>query len=371
MSEPSLVAPRRATRTIHVGRVVVGGTAPISVQSMTNTPTADIGATGRQIDLLDRAGADIVRVSCPDMDAAQAMGTLVRNARVPLIADIHFDYRLALEALNQGVQGLRINPGNIGSKYRVQEVVQAARDRGVSIRIGVNAGSLEKELLARYGEPTPQAMVDSALGHIRILEELDFREIKISLKASSVGMTVAAYRLLAEQVDYPLHLGITEAGGLLPGAVKSSIGLGLLLAEGIGDTLRVSLTADPVEEVRVGFEILKALRLRTHGVNIISCPTCSRQEFNVIDVVARLEQQLAHIREPVALSVIGCVVNGPGEAKETAIGLVGGGQGSHLLYRDGRPCGKINASELVDRLVTEVEQVAATMRHDQQELTGS
>ncbi|MBF0348739.1 MAG: flavodoxin-dependent (E)-4-hydroxy-3-methylbut-2-enyl-diphosphate synthase [Magnetococcales bacterium] len=362
----AITAPRRPTRMIRVGPVRIGGDAPISVQSMTNTPTADIDATQKQIQDLARAGADIVRVSCPDMDAAQAMGPLVRASSVPLIADIHFDFRLALAALDQGVQGLRINPGNIGAPQRVREVVQAARDHGAPIRIGVNAGSLEKELLARYGEPCPEAMVDSALSHIRLLEDLNFQEIKISLKASSVGMTVAAYRLLARQVDYPLHLGITEAGGLLPGAVKSSIGLGLLLAEGIGDTLRVSLTADPVEEVRVGFEILKALHLRSHGVNIISCPTCSRQEFNVIDIVAQLERKLAHIREPVPLSVIGCVVNGPGEAKETAVGLVGG-QGGHLLYRNGRPQGKINDTDIVSRLVTEVEQAAETMRQDQQD----
>lgn len=370
MGHTLITAPRRPTRAIRVGTVVIGDQAPVSVQSMTNTPTSDIKATSRQIRLLADAGADIVRVSCPDMEAAQAMGTLVREAPVPLIADIHFDYRLALKVLDQGVQGLRINPGNIGSRQRVSEVVRAAKDHGAPIRIGVNAGSLEKELLARHGEPSPQAMVDSALGHIRILEELDFREIKISLKASSVGMTVAAYRLLAQQVDYPLHLGITEAGGLVPGTVKSAIGLGLLLAEGIGDTLRVSLTADPVEEVRVGFEILKSLHLRSHGVNIISCPTCSRQEFNVIDVVAHLERKLAHIREPVPLSVIGCVVNGPGEAKETAVGLVGG-EGGHLLYRDGRPCGKIPADEIISRLVTEVEQAAEKMRQDQQGGTNS
>lgn len=370
MVRHAITAPRRMTRAIRVGDVVVGGTAPISVQSMTNTTTSDVAATARQIAALAEAGADIVRVSCPDREAALAMGPLVRGAGVPLIADIHFDYRLALTALKQGVQGLRINPGNIGARHRIMEVVHAARDCGASIRIGVNAGSLEKELLARYGEPSPQGMVDSAMGHIRILEEMDFHQIKVSLKASSVGMTVAAYRLLASQVDYPLHLGITEAGGLLPGAVKSAVGLGLLLAEGIGDTLRVSLTADPVEEVRVGFEILKSLQLRSHGVNIISCPTCSRQEFNVIEVVSQLERQLAHIREPVPLSVIGCVVNGPGEAKETAVGLVGG-QGGHLLYRHGSPCGKINAAEVVSRLVAEVEQVAALMRQGKQDTSKS
>ncbi|MBF0110304.1 MAG: flavodoxin-dependent (E)-4-hydroxy-3-methylbut-2-enyl-diphosphate synthase [Magnetococcales bacterium] len=361
MTQRSMVAPRRRTRLLHIGPVAVGGDAPISVQSMTNTPTADIAATRRQIEELAQAGADLVRVSCPDMDAAEAMAPLVRSATVPLIADIHFDHRLALAVLDRGVQGLRINPGNIGAPHRVREVVRAARDHGAPIRIGVNAGSLEKDLLARYGEPCPEAMVDSAMGHIRLLEDLDFRDIKISLKASSVGMTVASYRLLAGQVDYPLHLGITEAGGLLPGAVKSAIGLGLLLSEGIGDTLRVSLTADPVEEVKVGFEILKALNLRSRGVNIISCPTCSRQEFNVIGIVEQLERKLAHIREPVPLSVIGCVVNGPGEARETAVGLVGG-QGGHLLYRHGRPHGKIDEKDIVSRLVAEVEQAAQVMR---------
>lgn len=356
-----LSSPRRKSRPVQVGGVMVGGDAPISVQSMTNTDTRDIVATVAQIQALAAAGADMVRLSCPDLASAEAVGAIRAQVTVPLIADIHFDHRLALVALQQGIEGLRINPGNIGSKQRVTEVVQAAKDRRVPIRIGVNAGSLEKDLLARYGEPCAEAMVDSALHHIHILESCHYPEIKVSLKASHVGMTVAAYRLLARQVDYPLHLGITEAGGLIGGTVKSSIGLGLLLAEGIGDTLRVSLSADPVEEVRVGFEILKTLGLRNRGVNMISCPTCARQTFPVIDLVARLEARLSHIREPVRLSVMGCVVNGPGEARESAVGLVGG-VGGNLLYRDGEPVGKVTDEEALDRLVQEVERVAAHMR---------
>ncbi len=359
-SEP-LTVPRRKTRPVTVGSVTVGGDAPISVQSMTNTDTRDVAATSGQIARLADAGADLVRVSCPDKEAAQAVGPLVQTSPVPLIADIHFDYRLALIALENGIDCLRINPGNIGSKERVAEVVKAARERKVPIRIGVNAGSLDKELLARYGEPCADAMVDSGLEHIRILEDLDYPEIKVSLKASSVAMTVEAYRKFSQRVDYPLHLGITEAGGLLPGSVKSSIGLGLLLSQGIGDTLRVSLSADPVEEVRVGFEILKTLGLRTRGVNIISCPTCSRQEFSVIDVVSELEKRLAHVRESVELSVIGCVVNGPGEAKECHVGLVGG-DGGNLLYRNGRPHGKVEDSDVINRLILEVERAAADIR---------
>ncbi len=362
-----LTAVRRRTRRIQVGSVAVGGDAPITVQSMTNTDTRDVTATGAQIAALADAGADLVRVSCPDREAALAVKRLRAASPVPLIADIHFDYRLALLALEGGIDCLRINPGNIGSRQRVAEVVKAARERSIPIRIGVNAGSLEKELLERHGEPCPEAMVESALHHIRILEDLDYREIKVSLKASGVGMTVAAYRLLAGQVDYPLHLGITEAGGLIPGSVKSAIGLGLLLADGIGDTLRVSLTTDPVEEIRVGFEILKSLGLRTRGVNIISCPTCSRQEFPVIDVVARLEKRLAHIREPVTLSVIGCVVNGPGEAKESAVGLVGGG-GENLLYRQGETVDKVADDALVERLAAEAEAAAARYRREKMDM---
>ncbi|OSM06272.1 putative 4-hydroxy-3-methylbut-2-en-1-yl diphosphate synthase [Magnetofaba australis IT-1] len=331
------------------------------MQSMTNTDTRDIPATLAQITALAEAGADMVRVSCPDPESAQAVKTLVAESPVPLIADIHFDHRLALTALEGGIHCLRINPGNIGSDERVRSVVSAARERNVPIRIGVNAGSLEKHLLEKYREPCAPAMVESALHHIRILEGLNYPEIKISLKASDVGMTVQAYRLLAKQVDYPLHLGITEAGGLLPGSVKSAIGLGLLLVEGIGDTLRVSLSADPVEEIKVGFEILKALQLRSRGVNIIACPTCARQEFPVIDVVAQLEKRLAHIREPVTLSIIGCVVNGPGEAKETMVGVVGGA-GENLIYRLGQTDGKAGDESLVEQVAQRVEEAAARLR---------
>ncbi|MBF0444169.1 MAG: flavodoxin-dependent (E)-4-hydroxy-3-methylbut-2-enyl-diphosphate synthase [Magnetococcales bacterium] len=367
----SLTAQRRLTRSVNVGNIVVGGDAPISVQSMTNTDTRDIAATTRQILELAEAGADLVRVSCPDEEAAINVKQLVENSPVPLIADIHFDHKLALIALDGGIHCLRINPGNIGSKERVAEVVQAASARRVPIRIGVNAGSLDKDLLAKYGEPCADAMVESGLKHIRILEDLNYQEIKISLKASSVAMTVEAYRKLANLVDYPLHLGITEAGGMLPGSVKSAIGLGLLLSEGIGDTLRVSLSANPVEEVRVGFEILKTLGLRTRGVNIISCPTCSRQEFAVIDVVAKLEKRLAHISESVNLSVIGCIVNGPGEAKECHVGLVGGG-GENLLYLNGKPFEKVADNNLVSRIVDEVEIAARNIRdREQQEIENS
>ncbi|MBF0461531.1 MAG: flavodoxin-dependent (E)-4-hydroxy-3-methylbut-2-enyl-diphosphate synthase [Magnetococcales bacterium] len=361
MSGVCLTSPRRISRPVQVGRVQIGGDAPISVQSMTNTDTRDVAATVAQIQALAAAGADLVRLSCPDQEAAQAVGAIRAQVTVPLIADIHFDHRLAKIALQQGIDGLRINPGNLGSRQRVAEVVQAARERRVPIRIGVNAGSLAKELLARYGEPCAEAMVESALHHIHILEELNYPEIKVSLKASQVGMTVAAYRLLAQQVDYPLHLGITEAGGLLTGTVKSAIGLGLLLVEGIGDTLRVSLSADPVAEVRVGFDILKALGLRNRGVNLISCPTCARQTVPVIELVARLEERLNHIREPVTVAVMGCVVNGPGEARESAVGLVGGA-GGNLLYRDGQPVGKVTDDEALERLVQEVEAAAARMR---------
>lgn len=344
----------------------MGGQAPISVQSMTNTDTRDVAATVAQVCALAEAGADLVRISCPDQASAEAIGPIRAQSPVPLIADIHFDHRLALVALKQGIDGLRINPGNIGSRSRVAEVVNMARERRVPIRIGVNAGSLEKELLARFREPCAEAMVASALHHIHILEALNYPEIKVSLKASSIAMTVAAYRSLAQQVAYPLHLGITEAGGLVPGAVKSAVGLGLLLAEGIGDTLRISLSANPVEEVRVGFEILKALGLRSRGVTIVSCPTCARQAFDVISVVARLEERLAPVRESLTVSVIGCVVNGPGEAKESAIGLVGG-EGGNLLYRDGVSVGKVTDAETLEVLVQEVEAAAALLRRQSDE----
>lgn len=344
-----------------VGDVAVGGGAAISVQSMTNTLTTDIDATVAQIHRLKDAGADIVRVSVPDPESAAAMPDILAQTDVPLIADIHFSYKMALAALDAGVHGLRLNPGNIGGRSRVERVVRAAAERSVSIRIGVNAGSLEQELNEKYGEPCADAMVESAMNHIRILEELGFYDIKVSLKASNIPMTVAAYRKLAELVDYPLHLGITESGGRFGGTIKSSIGLGLLLAEGIGDTIRVSLAAEPEEEVRVGFEVLKALGLRHRGVNLIACPTCARQKFNVIEVVSQLEERLAHIQESMDVAVIGCVVNGPGEAREAAIGITGG-QPGHLIYKNGEKAGKVGTDEMVEQLVREVELRAAALR---------
>ena len=350
---------RRQCRQIQVGDVAVGGDAPISVQSMTNTLTTDVAATVAQVRALEDAGADIVRISCPDEESARALAAIIRQVNVPIVADIHFHYRRAIEAAQSGAACLRINPGNIGSKARVREVVTAARDHGCSMRIGVNAGSLERELLEKYGEPCPEAMVESALNHARILEDVDFFDFKISVKASDVFLAVAAYQQLAEACDYPLHLGITEAGGLTPGTVKTSIGLGMLLWAGIGDTIRVSLSADPVEEVRAGFEILKSLGLRHRGVQIISCPSCARQAFPVIKTVEVLEQRLAHITTPMSLSIIGCVVNGPGEARETDIGLTGGGNGTHMVYLNGVTDHKISDATLVDHIVELVEAKAA------------
>lgn len=346
---------RRKTRKIMVGPVAVGGDAPISVQSMTNTPTHDAEATIRQICALEEAGADIVRVSCPDEASTQALQDIVKQVTVPIVADIHFHYKRAIEAAQAGAACLRINPGNIGDKKRVAEVVQAAKDYGCSIRIGVNAGSLEKHLLEKFSEPCPEAMVESALYHVGILEDHDFRDYKISVKASDIFLTVAAYEQLADKVDCPLHIGVTEAGGLTSGTVKSAIGLGWLLRKGIGDTLRVSLSADPVEEVRVGFEMLKSLNLRHRGVTIISCPSCARQGFNVIETVEALEKRLAHIAEPVTLSIIGCVVNGPGEARETDIGFTGGGHGQGMVYVAGRPNHKLPHDEMVEHLAEMVE----------------
>jgi (E)-4-hydroxy-3-methylbut-2-enyl-diphosphate synthase len=350
---------RRRSRQIHVGKVAVGGDAPITVQSMTNTLTHDVAATVDQIHALERAGADIVRVSCPDQESSLALKDIVRQVEVPVVADIHFHYKRAIEAAESGAACLRINPGNIGSAERVREVVKAAKDHGCSMRIGVNAGSLERDLLERYGEPCPEAMVESALTHAKILEDNDFFEFKISCKASDVFLAVAAYQQLAEACDYPLHLGITEAGGLTTGTVKSSIGLGSLLWAGIGDTVRVSLSADPVEEIRVGYEILKSLGLRRRGVTVISCPSCARQQFEVIKTVEVLEQRLAHITTPMTLSVIGCVVNGPGEARETDIGLTGGGNNTHQVYVAGVPHHRLKDQSVVDHLVEMVEKKAA------------
>ena len=350
-----------------VGRVAVGGDAPISVQSMTNTLTTDIKATVAQVKSLEDAGADIVRISCPDQDSSLALKEIVKQVDVPIVADIHFHYKRAIEAAESGASCLRINPGNIGDSGRVRDVVKAARDHGCSMRIGVNAGSLEKDLLEKYGEPCPKAMVESALNHARILEDNDFREFKISVKASDVFLAAAAYQQLADACDYALHLGVTEAGGLTTGTVKSSIGIGTLLWAGIGDTIRISLSADPVEEVRAGFEILKALGLRHRGVNVISCPSCARQAFQVIDTVRILEERLAHISTPMSLSVIGCVVNGPGEARETDIGVTGGGRGTHMVYLSGVADHKISDDGLVDHVVELVEQRAAEIEAERAE----
>ena len=350
---------RRKCRQIRVGSVRVGGDAPITVQSMTNTLTADPKATIEQIRQLEAAGADIVRVSCPDEESTAALGEIVRAAQVPIVADIHFHYKRAIEAAKAGAACLRINPGNIGSAERVKEVVKAAKDHGCAMRIGVNAGSLERELLERYGEPCPEAMVESALNHAKILEDNDFFEFKISVKASDVFLAVAAYQGLADACDYPLHLGVTEAGGLRSGTVKSSIGMGALLWAGIGDTIRVSLSADPVEEIKVGFDMLKSLGLRHRGVNIISCPSCARQQYEVIKTVERLEQRIAHISTPMTVSVIGCVVNGPGEARETDIGFTGGGNGTHQVYIAGVPHHRLKDADIVDHLVELIEKKAA------------
>ena len=353
---------RRKSRKIRVGNIEVGGDAPISVQSMTNTPTSDAGATIAQIHRLEEAGADIVRVSCPDEESTAAFSTIVREVNVPLVADIHFHYKRGIEAAKAGAACLRINPGNIGSADRVREVVDAARDNGCSIRIGVNGGSLEKHLLEKYGEPCPEAMVESALEHARILDDHNFRDYKISVKASDVFMTVAAYHGLAEATDAPLHLGVTEAGGARIGSVKSAIGMGNLLWAGIGDTIRVSLSADPVEEIKVGYDILKSLGLRTRGVNIISCPSCARQGFNVIDTVQTLEERLAHIVEPITLSIIGCVVNGPGEALGTDLGFTGGGKDAGMMYVSGKPDHKLSNADMVDHIVEMVEKRAELLR---------
>jgi len=352
---------RRKCRQVMVGKVPVGGDAPITVQSMTNTRTVDVAATVAQVQAIAAAGADIVRVSCPDRESALALKDIVRESPLPVVADIHFHYRRAIEAAESGAACLRINPGNIGSPERVREVVKAARDHGCSMRIGVNAGSLEKHLLEKFGEPCPEALVESALEHARVLEEQDFFDFKISVKASDVFLAVAAYQQLAEACDYPLHLGITEAGALRTGTVKSAIGIGNLLWAGIGDTIRVSLAADPVEEVHVGYEILKGLGLRRRGVTIVACPSCARQGFDVIRTVEKLEARLSHIQTPLTLSVLGCVVNGPGEARETEIGLTGGGRGTHMVYIAGRPDHQVDDGRLIDHIVELVERRAAEL----------
>lgn len=361
---------RRKTRQIMVGNVPVGGDAPISVQTMTNTETTDIDATLTQIKRMEAAGVDIVRVSVPTQDAAEAFKQIRSQVKVPLVADIHFDYRIALKVLEYGVDCLRINPGNIGSEDRVRMVVDSAKDKGIPIRIGVNAGSLGKVLLRKYKEPNAEAMVESALTQIDILDKLDFQDFKISLKASEIFMTLAAYRSLATQIDNPFHLGITEAGGLRSGTVKSAIGLGALLMEGIGDTIRVSLAADPVEEVKVGFDILKSLGLRHKGVNLVACPSCSRQNFDVIGVVNELESRLEDITTPIDVAVIGCIVNGPGEAKVAEIGLTGASP-NNLAYVEGVPHHKIKNEQLIDELETMVRERVAAKEAAQKDLIAS
>ena len=347
---------RKKTKEIKVGKISVGGNSQISVQSMTNTLTTDIKATINQVNLLAEAGADIVRISCPDEDSTKALKNIIKNVEVPIVADIHFHFKRAIEAASNGASCLRINPGNIGSNSKILEVVKAAKDNNCSIRIGVNAGSLEKNLLEKYKEPCPDALVDSAKYNIKLLEDNDFFNFKISVKSSDIFLTVKAYEKLSKICDYPLHLGVTEAGGLLTGSIKSSIGIGQLLMNGIGDTIRVSLSSDPIDEIKAGYEILKSLGIRARGVNIISCPSCARQAFPVIETVKELEKKLAHIKKPINLSIIGCVVNGPGEAALTDIGLTGGGQDNNLLYLSGIPHTKVPSSKIIDRVVALVEE---------------
>ena len=353
---------RKKTKKIKVGKVEVGGDAPISVQSMTNTLTTNIAATIKQVNELSEAGADIVRISCPDKESSMSLKKIIGEVNVPIVADIHFHYKRAIEAAISGAHCLRINPGNIGSKEKVREVLKAAKDYGCSIRVGINAGSLEKSLLEKYKEPCPEALVESAMNNIKLLEDENFFNFKISVKSSDVFLTTKAYRSLSSISNYPLHLGITEAGGLTAGSIKSSLGIGMLLMEGIGDTIRVSLSANPIEEVKVGYEILKSLNLRHKGVNIISCPSCARQAFPVIDTVRILEKRLSHIKEPITLSIIGCVVNGPGEAAQTQLGLTGGGKGNHMMYLSGLPHHKVASNKIIDEVVTLVEKKSEELR---------
>ncbi len=349
---------RKKTKVINVGDVKIGGDNPISVQSMTNTLTTDVSATIKQIQEIHEEGADIVRVSCPDEDSSKALKEITKNVQIPIIADIHFHYKRAIEAAENGAKCLRINPGNIGEKEKIHDVLKAAKDNACSIRVGVNAGSLEKDILEKYKEPCPEALVESALRNIKILEDQNFFNFKVSVKSSDVFLSIAAYRQLSKVMNYPLHLGITEAGSFVAGSVKSSIGLGALLLDGIGDTIRVSLSDDPVKEVKIGNEILKSLGLRNRGVKIISCPSCARQAFQVIDTVKILEEKLAHIKTPITLSIIGCVVNGPGEAAMTDIGITGGGKGNNMLYLSGVQSEKVLTTEIISKVVSEVEKKA-------------
>ena len=347
---------RRKTKVINVGNVKIGGDNPISVQSMTNTLTQDVSSTVKQINKITEAGADLVRISCPDKESTNALKKIVPSINVPIIADIHFHYKRAIEAAQNGASCLRINPGNIGDKKKIQEVVKAAKDNGCSIRVGVNAGSLEKDILERFKEPCPEALVESAIRNVEILENEDFYNLKVSVKSSDVFLSIGAYRKLSEKIDYPLHVGITEAGSFLPGTIKSSIGFGALLLDGIGDTIRVSLSDDPVKEVHVGNEILKSLNLRHRGVKIISCPSCARQGFKVIETVKILEEKLSHIKTPITLSIIGCVVNGPGEAALTDIGITGGGKGNNMLYLSGSQIEKISTDKIIEKVIEEVQK---------------
>ena len=353
---------RKKTRKIKVGKIYVGGDSLISVQSMTNTLTTDVKSTIKQINELEEVGADIVRVSCPDKDSSLSLKEIIKNVNVPIVADIHFHYKRAIEAAISGAHCLRINPGNIGSKEKVREILKAAKDNDCSIRVGVNAGSLEKKLLEKYKEPCPEALVESAINNIKLLEDEDFYNFKISVKSSDVFLAIKAYRELSLICNYPLHLGITEAGGLMSGSVKSALGIGMLLHEGIGDTIRVSLSANPVEEIKIGYEILKSLNLRHRGVNIISCPSCARQAFPVIDTVKILEQKLSHIKESITLSIIGCVVNGPGEASQTQIGLTGGGQNNHMIYLSGLPHHKVPSDKIINEVIALVEAKSKELR---------
>ncbi len=355
---------RRKTREIKVGKVKVGGNNPITVQSMTNTLTTDVKATIKQINEIQEEGADIVRVSCPDETSSKALKEIVKNVDVPIVADIHFHFKRAIEAAENGASCLRINPGNIGNVQRIKEVVKAAQDNECSIRIGVNAGSLEKDILEKYKEPCPEALVESALRNIKILEDEDFYNLKISVKSSDVFLSIAAYRQLSKAIDYPLHLGITEAGGFIPGSIKSSIGLGTLLLDGIGDTIRISLSDNPIEEVKIGNEILKSLNLRERGVKIISCPSCARQGFQVIETVKILEKKLSHIKTPITLSIIGCVVNGPGEAAMTDIGITGGQKGNNMLYLSGVQTEKVLTRNIIEKIVSEVEKKASDLENN-------
>lgn len=353
---------RRPTRQIHIGKVAIGGGAPISVQSMTNTKTTDTEATVAQIRALQAAGCDIVRLAVPDMEAARNLGNILRQVTVPLVADIHFDYKLALEAIHQGIHALRLNPGNIGGEEKVKAVVEAAKEAGIPIRIGVNAGSLDKKILKKYGGVTPEVLVESAMEHVRILEALDFHDMKISLKAHDVPLTIAAYRLMSQTVDYPLHLGITEAGTVNTGIIKSAVGIGALLAEGIGDTFRISLTGDPVVEVRVANEILKSLGLKEYGPTLVACPTCGRTSIDLPAIAAQVEEKLRDIEEPIEVAVMGCVVNGPGEARSADVGIAGG-NGEGLIFRKGEIVRKVPEADLVNELFQEIDQILEERKH--------